>query len=71
MQVFKRRKKGENSGSKKRNRGQRVVVETALGKASTRAGFESLRCHLVWGKSHIFSGSLVSTPEGGNGGIHR
>lgn len=32
----------------------RVWWRDSLGRASTWAGFESLRCHAVWGKSHIF-----------------
>lgn len=64
MQVFKRRKEGENSGSKKRKRGHRVVVERQQwAKASAWAGFESLQCHVVLGKSHIFSSPLVSTQK--------
>lgn len=44
------RKEGENSGSKKEETWAPCCGgETALGKASTWAGFESLRCHVVWG----------------------
>lgn len=60
MQVFKRRK-GEILVVKRKH-GQRVVVER-----QHQAGFESLSCHVVWGKSHIFPSFFVSTPEGGNG----
>lgn len=69
---FEKKKGRGNSGSKKRKRGQRVVVGRRPW-ARRPQGLGLSHCVALWfgAKSHIFPHSLVSTPEGGNGAAHK
>lgn len=62
MQVFKRRKAGGNSGSKKETWATCCGGETALGKASH--GLDLSHCVAMWfGASHISSPVSLSPPQ--------